>query len=91
MARKWKWEWKYSQVYHISIGRIKGDDQDVCPVIVRRLRKAIRRGEKINPIDLTKGNPHHEIGDGYHRYTAHLLEGKKTIPARFYTVDKKWA
>ena len=49
---------------------------------IRLLRLALRRGEKLPPIDIiTRDDGSLWVFDGYHRYRAYKLEGRKTILA----------
>jgi uncharacterized ParB-like nuclease family protein len=43
-------------------------------------RQALRRGDIFPPIDVQKNRVGlYEVMDGFHRYHAHRLEGRKTI------------
>jgi uncharacterized ParB-like nuclease family protein len=43
-------------------------------------RQALRRGDVFPPIDVHKFRVgYYEVMDGYHRFHAHRLEGRKTI------------
>jgi ParB-like nuclease family protein len=47
---------------------------------VTRYRKALRRGDAFPPIGVIRYRVGcYEILDGYHRFHAHRLEGRKTI------------
>jgi uncharacterized ParB-like nuclease family protein len=50
---------------------------------VTRYRQALRQGDTFPPIDVIKHRPgFYEVFDGYHRFHAHRLEGRKTIAIR---------
>ena len=47
---------------------------------ITRYRQALRRGDTFPPVAVIKHQPgHYEVLDGYHRFHAHRLEGRKTI------------
>ena len=47
---------------------------------ITRYRHALRRGDTFPPIAVIKHRSgHYEVLDGYHRFHAHRLEGRKTI------------
>jgi hypothetical protein len=47
---------------------------------IGRYRRALRRGDKFPSIDVADlGRHRYEVHDGYHRFNAHRLEGRKTI------------
>jgi uncharacterized ParB-like nuclease family protein len=48
---------------------------------IKMFRLALRRGEEFPPIDVSDIDGSLWIFDGYHRYHAHKLEGRKTILA----------
>jgi uncharacterized ParB-like nuclease family protein len=50
---------------------------------VTRYRQALRRGDTFPPVDVVEHRPGlYEVMDGYHRFHAHRLEGRKTIQIR---------
>lgn len=50
---------------------------------VTQYRQALRRGDTFPPIYVEKYRVGlYEVMDGYHRYHAHRLEGRKTIRVR---------
>ena len=46
-------------------------------------REALRRREKLRPVDVENFADGLRIFDGYHRFRAHRLEGRKTILVRY--------
>jgi ParB-like chromosome segregation protein Spo0J len=47
---------------------------------ITRYRQALRQGDTFPPIGVIKHRPGcYEVLDGYHRFHAHRLEGRKTI------------
>jgi uncharacterized ParB-like nuclease family protein len=50
---------------------------------VARYRRALRQGDTFPPIEVIKHRLGcYEVFDGYHRFHAHRLEGRKTILTR---------
>jgi ParB-like chromosome segregation protein Spo0J len=57
-----------------------GDYEDLDRNKVARYRRALRRGDTFPPIVVIKHRIGlYEIFDGFHRFHAHRLEGRKTI------------
>jgi ParB-like nuclease domain len=47
---------------------------------VARYRRCLRRGDTFPPVDVIKHRVgHYQVLDGYHRFHAHRLEGRKSI------------
>jgi hypothetical protein len=55
---------------------------------VKLYRLALRRGEKFPPIEISDVDDLLWIEDGYHRYYAHKLEGRKMILATAIVTDR---
>jgi hypothetical protein len=52
---------------------------------ITRYRQALRRGDTFPPVACIRHRRGcYEISDGYHRFHAHRLEGRKTIAVWFF-------
>ena len=59
-----------------AVGHVDGIDWNK----VTRYRRALRRGDTFPPIEVIKYRVgFYEVFDGFHRFHAHRLEGRKTI------------